>query len=116
MLKKSLEQFYQLIGKNSSLQEKLMATTDQESFVSMAVKLGQQLGYDFTSEEMNQAIATENNQSGSLEQLSDTDLELVAGGVGGPPVDPDPQNTQNHNPAGKFVPGKGKGINNNPNK
>lgn len=51
-MSKQIEEFHQLIIQDSSLKEKLKQSSDQESFVKLAVKLGEEQGYSFTPREV----------------------------------------------------------------
>jgi predicted ribosomally synthesized peptide with nif11-like leader len=56
MSRESLEQFYQRVLENPALQEPLREAPDQESLVRLAVELGRENGYDFTTQEVVAAI------------------------------------------------------------
>lgn len=55
----SLEQFYQELLKSPELQAQLKTASDPESLCQMAVKLGTEMGYNFTLEEARAAMAIE---------------------------------------------------------
>lgn len=55
----SMEQFYQELLKSPELQAKLKQASDPESLCQLAVKLGEEMGYSFTIEEVRAAIAIE---------------------------------------------------------
>lgn len=55
----NLEQFYQEVLVNPSLQEKLTAATNPNDLCQLAVKLGEERGYCFTQEEVQAAMAIE---------------------------------------------------------
>lgn len=78
MIAKNLKQFFHFLLQDQSVQENLKEATDQESFVQMAVKLGKDKGYKFTIKELEAAISQA--KSPIFEELSDEQLELVAGG------------------------------------
>lgn len=59
MSRESLEQFKEVVLKYTTLQERLKATADRESFVKLAVKLGEESGYYFTAEEIEEALQEE---------------------------------------------------------
>ncbi|MBD2183401.1 Nif11 family protein [Planktothrix sp. FACHB-1355] len=59
MSRESLEQFKEVLLKYTTLQERLKATADTESFVKLAVKLGEESGYSFTAEEVKEALQEE---------------------------------------------------------
>lgn len=52
MSKEDIGKFQQAFLSYTTLQERLKATTDRESFVRLAVELGEQSGYKFTAEEV----------------------------------------------------------------
>ncbi|HEY9652914.1 MAG TPA: Nif11-like leader peptide family natural product precursor [Coleofasciculaceae cyanobacterium] len=56
MSRESLEQFYQQVLQEPSLQEPLRTAPDRDSLVRLAVELGEQNGYSFTAEEVEAAI------------------------------------------------------------
>jgi predicted ribosomally synthesized peptide with nif11-like leader len=84
---KSIEEFYQLVKQDASLQEQLKSTTDMDSFVNMVIQLGQERGYEFTVDEVKMAIAsvslTALNEDDETFELSDEQLLAVAGGKKG---------------------------------
>ena len=55
----SIEQFYQELLKSPELQAKLKQASDPESLCQLAVKLGEEMGYSFTIEEVRAAMAIE---------------------------------------------------------
>ena len=69
----SLNQFQNDVMQDSALQEqfKTTAATSPESLGELAVKLGADRGYNFTLEEI---------QAAADQELSDAELESVAGG------------------------------------
>jgi Nif11 domain len=52
IMSKQVEQFHKLVLQNHSLKQRLKETADRPAFVSLAVKLGKEHGYSFTSEEV----------------------------------------------------------------
>ena len=79
-----IERFYAIAANDDGLLARLMADTDSpEAFIARAVKEGSALGYDFTVEEAAAWIRKEQDIKASGE-LSDSQLESVAGGKGGP--------------------------------
>jgi predicted ribosomally synthesized peptide with nif11-like leader len=76
----SVNQFYQEVMQEPALLEKFQSAPDQESLVNLAVEVGQQKGYSFTAEEVEQALAAQNAASETGE-LSDEQLEAVSGGI-----------------------------------
>uniref|UniRef100_B8HM24 Nif11 domain-containing protein n=1 Tax=Cyanothece sp. (strain PCC 7425 / ATCC 29141) TaxID=395961 RepID=B8HM24_CYAP4 len=75
---KSLDQFRQQVLQDPALAEQFKAIQSPDEFANLAVQLGQQLGYNFTADEVIMAIAQQSS-SESIE-LSDAQLEAVAGG------------------------------------
>lgn len=79
----SLDQFRQQILQDPALAEQFKAVQSPDEFAHLAVQLGQQLGYTFTVDEVKAAIAQQSTSSESIE-LSDAQLEAVAGGADTP--------------------------------
>lgn len=84
-MSKGVEQFYQeVVSNDSAVQERLKAATDLSSLAQLSVELGAEKGYNFTAEEveavLNQEIATAKSQMSTGEELSEEQLEAVAGG------------------------------------
>jgi predicted ribosomally synthesized peptide with nif11-like leader len=77
----SINQFYQEVMQEPALLEQFQSAPDQESLVNLAVEVGQQKGYSFTVDQVEQALAAQNAASETGE-LSDEQLEAVAGGCG----------------------------------
>uniref|UniRef100_B8HM25 Nif11 domain-containing protein n=1 Tax=Cyanothece sp. (strain PCC 7425 / ATCC 29141) TaxID=395961 RepID=B8HM25_CYAP4 len=75
----ALEQFRQQVLQNPALAEQFKAAQSPDEFANLAVQLGQQMGYNFTAEEVKAAIAQQSSSSEPIE-LSDVQLERVAGG------------------------------------
>ena len=92
MTKAHVEKFAELVAKDPALQAKLgmdkvnadaaAASASAAAFTPNAVKEAKALGLEFTEEELNAFLAAERTAAESGE-LSDTQLEGVAGGVGG---------------------------------
>ena len=88
-----VEKFAELVGKDPALQAKLgmykvnadsaAVSASAAAFTPNAVKEAKALGLEFTEEELNAFMAAERTAAGSGE-LSDTQLEGVAGGGRGP--------------------------------
>lgn len=74
----SLEKFKQQVLQDPTLADQFKTVTSPDAFANLAVQVGQQLGYSFTVEDVKAALAQQSS-SGSPE-LSDTQLEAVAGG------------------------------------
>ncbi|NJS09142.1 MAG: Nif11-like leader peptide family natural product precursor [Microcoleus sp. CSU_2_2] len=77
----SVNQFYQQLMQEPALRQQFQAALDRESLVNLAVEVGQQKGYKFTAEEVKQALTAQSVIS-EAEELSDQQLETVAGGSG----------------------------------
>ena len=97
MTKAHVEKFAELVAKDPALQAKLgmdkvnadaaAASASAAAFTPNAVKEAKALGLEFTEEELNAFLAAERTAAESGE-LSDTQLEGVAGGVGGATTGP----------------------------
>jgi predicted ribosomally synthesized peptide with nif11-like leader len=68
----SLEQFYQEVLGDVTLQERLKAATSSEDLVEIALQLGAEKGYSFTKEEVVAAMAIEST-------FEEEDLDLHTG-------------------------------------
>lgn len=75
----SVNQLYQEVMQEPALLQQFQSAPDRESLVNLAVEVGQQKGYSFTAEEVEQALAAQNAASETGE-LADEQLEAVAGG------------------------------------
>ena len=75
----NLTKFYEAVVQDPNLQQQIFTTPDQASLVSTALKLGKEKGYDFTEQEVEDWLTVSTHQSSS-DELSDEDLELIAGG------------------------------------
>ena len=84
MSKANLEHFYQEALKDQALQEQLRTATDRDSMAALAVELGKEKGYSFTTEEV-QAYIDESTMSPPQQELSNEMLEAIAGGGGARP-------------------------------
>ncbi|NJS09141.1 MAG: Nif11-like leader peptide family natural product precursor [Microcoleus sp. CSU_2_2] len=62
-----------------ALLQQFQSAPDRESLVNMAMEVGQQKGYSFTVDEVEQVLAAQSAASEAGE-LSDQQLEAVAGG------------------------------------
>ena len=88
-----VEKFAELVGKDPALLAKLgldkvnadaaAASASAAAFITKAVKAAKALGLEFTEEEANAYMGAERKAAASGE-LSDTQLEAVAGGKGEP--------------------------------
>lgn len=81
MSKESLQGFYVAIQDDASAIEQLKSADSKEALSQMAVELGAEKGFSFTTEEVLSAISA--LEKANEEELSDSELELVAGGKGG---------------------------------
>jgi predicted ribosomally synthesized peptide with nif11-like leader len=73
----SAKRFLEVLKKDQALQKRLGTAGDAEEVTRLAVALGAERGFSFTVEELPATI-----ENGS--ELSDEDLESVAGGGDGP--------------------------------
>ncbi|MFK0730072.1 MAG: Nif11-like leader peptide family RiPP precursor [Gloeotrichia echinulata GP01] len=80
MSKENLEQFYILVQNSEALQQQLGAIQESEVFNETAARLGQENGYSFSAEEVDTFLNEKKQQSNA--ELSDRELEAVAGGKG----------------------------------
>jgi predicted ribosomally synthesized peptide with nif11-like leader len=79
MSQEAVVDFFQTLEKNPTLSQRLTAIEDPAEVVKIAKS---ELGYDFTTEELNSAVAAINkSQDGSQGELSEEQLESVAGGL-----------------------------------
>ena len=69
-----VSQFFLAVSSDSALKEKLAAATDSVNFV----KIAEESGYSFTLEDLQAHLAQHNNG-----ELSEEELEAVAGGASG---------------------------------
>jgi predicted ribosomally synthesized peptide with nif11-like leader len=76
----ALEQFYDKVRSDAALESEAGAALGKGA--SAVVALGAREGYDFSEDELTIALAQHAASSG---ELSDADLDLVAGGVIMPP-------------------------------
>jgi predicted ribosomally synthesized peptide with nif11-like leader len=80
----AVKEFYNYVLTKPELQSKINEVSqknDKEEYVNLAVKLGQENGYNFNAADVESAIYEAINPS---EELSDEQLEAVAGGTGKP--------------------------------
>ena len=59
MSRESLEQFTQDCLRYPTLQQRLRATADKESFLRLTVQLGEESGYSFTAKEVEELMREE---------------------------------------------------------
>jgi len=71
MSKESATEFLLMVTSDTALQEKLASATQPENFI----KIAQEKGYSFTTEELFAVISEQNN-----EELKDEALDAVVGG------------------------------------
>ncbi|MBD2077122.1 Nif11 family protein [Phormidium sp. FACHB-592] len=76
---KSLEQFNQVILRDSTIQEQLKVSTDQVGFAKLMVELGAEKGYSFTTADVEEQLSV--GQAVEVRDLCDEELEAVAGGA-----------------------------------
>ena len=77
MSRESLEEFYQRVLADPTLQEPLRAASDRESFVRIAAQLGEENGYSFTPEELDEAILEAAENEGLEAQTVDGAIEQL---------------------------------------
>jgi len=73
-----IQAFYEIVKDSEELQRKLAEATDQDSFSSLAAKLGKENGYDFTPEDVNTFV--KHHTDSTNVELCDEELAMVAGG------------------------------------
>ncbi|MBD2033940.1 Nif11-like leader peptide family natural product precursor [Leptolyngbya sp. FACHB-321] len=78
---KTLEQFNQVILRDSTIQEQLKVSTDQVGFAKLMVELGAEKGYSFTTADVEEQLSV--GQAVEVRDLCDEELEAVAGGAQG---------------------------------
>lgn len=76
----ALEKFYEHVRNDKTLEQE--ATAALQEGASAVVKLAEREGFAFTSEELSVALA---HHAAANDELSDDELELVAGGLAIPP-------------------------------
>lgn len=76
-MNEQLSQFKQQLLQDPQLLEQFKAVSSSDDFASLAVQLGNQMGYRFTVEEIQAALA---EQQVAFGELSDAQLDAVAGG------------------------------------
>ncbi len=69
---KDWNHFYQQATKNKALKDRLKDANNQESFVKLAVKLGEEQGYSFTAADVEATIAA---VADTMRQKTDIALE-----------------------------------------
>ena len=79
MSKANLEQLRQEVEQDSALQERLNQAQNNESLIALVTEIGQEKGYSFTRQEVKEYI---NEMNISQEELSEEQLEAIAGGKG----------------------------------
>jgi predicted ribosomally synthesized peptide with nif11-like leader len=86
----TVNQFLQKVSEDTPLQEELTKVLESaENDREAATELGAKHGYQFTSEELWQGIQNRQSEfqvSQNQEELSDEELEAVAGGCMRPPL------------------------------
>lgn len=73
--------FFQEVSQDPELQLQFQSVTDRESLVDKAVALGKEKNYSFSSTEVSEWLEsmTAQSQSDTSGELSDSELEAVAG-------------------------------------
>ena len=80
MSKANLEQLRQEVAQDSTLQERLNQAQDNESLIALVTEIGQEKGYSFTRQEVEEYI-NEMNSSDTQQEISEEQLEAIAGGA-----------------------------------
>ncbi|MEG3929910.1 Nif11-like leader peptide family natural product precursor [Microcoleus sp. N9_B2] len=79
----SVNHFFQEVSQDPELQLQFQSVTDRESLVNKAVALGKEKSYSFSSTEVSEWLesvtAQHQSQSDTSGELSDSELEAVAG-------------------------------------
>jgi predicted ribosomally synthesized peptide with nif11-like leader len=78
MSKANLEQLRQEVAQDSALQQRLNQAKDNESVIAVITEIGQEKGYSFSRQEVEEYISDMNN---SQQEISDEQLESIAGGA-----------------------------------
>jgi predicted ribosomally synthesized peptide with nif11-like leader len=79
MSKVNLEKFLELASQDAQMKSRLKLAPNQNAFVELLVGLGKQKGFEFTASDVKGALAHVATPSA---ELSDAELEAVAGGGG----------------------------------
>jgi predicted ribosomally synthesized peptide with nif11-like leader len=79
MSKEEIERFHQEVLGNPALQRRLKQATDDPSLVALTLEVGQEKGYKFAKPEAEEYIK-EVSLTRARGQLSDAQLEAIAGG------------------------------------
>ncbi len=78
MTSTTLTQFLARVASDSRLQDQLKGVTEKTRFAQTLVRLGKENGFHFTAEDVDVALVQ--NKKNPLDELSEVDLALVAGG------------------------------------
>ena len=80
----TMNQFFQDLSEDATMQQQFQEATDRESLVNKVVELGKEKGYSFTPSEaeewLESAAAYMQSQSDANGELNEEELEAVAGG------------------------------------
>ncbi|QHG20500.1 Nif11-like leader peptide family natural product precursor [Nostoc sp. ATCC 53789] len=76
MSKQQVVEFFQAAAKDEVLTEKVKFATSPSSMIAIAIEYG----YEFTEDELLQFELERRQTKGELEELSDQQMEAVAGG------------------------------------
>ena len=77
----AVQEFLTKVGEDQSLQAELTQALEGGNERQAVTKLGQSKGYEFSSEELMAEVQKRQAAAEQADQLSDDDLEAVAGGV-----------------------------------
>lgn len=82
MTKDQFEQFYRLVENDRSTTEKLKRVSTKEEYFAVLQQVGNGNGFQFTIDEVKQFVKARAVQQPGSKELSDAELEAVAGGCG----------------------------------
>lgn len=82
MTKAEFDQFYQLVQADRSTTERLKRAGTKEAFFAILQEFGRTRGYTLNADEMLKLAKDRGAEPGGSRQLSDRELESVAGGCG----------------------------------
>ncbi|WP_319423532.1 Nif11-like leader peptide family natural product precursor [Pleurocapsa sp. FMAR1] len=77
MSKANLEQLRQEVAQYPALQERLNQASDNDSLIALITEVGQEKGYSFTRQEVEEYI----NEMNTSQEISEEQLEAIAGGA-----------------------------------
>ena len=94
MSRENLQEFYKAFRTDLDLQDQLQGITDIGEYATKAVSLGASQGIDFSVADVEEALADPAAflEEGLGEELSDLELQIVAGGGGSNELSEAPEN------------------------